>query len=316
MKYLKEKKQGFALAVLLLLLFSGVASQQKSPATASPLASLLPQLKNWKLAEEPRPFRQETLFEYIDGAAEVYLSYDFQELLVAQFQEMSSKASMTLEIYDMGNGRNAFGIYSAERYPESHFLPIGNQGYLDEGALNFLAGRYYVKLLCFEAGSRSEELLAVWAKDVAGKIKDPGGLPDLLTVFPKDGLIANGEKFVLSNFLGYKFLANGFIANYKVKDLEFDCFFIEGKSEEDAEAMLKQYLDHFNKIAQPVNKIAQPGGQQGDVFHVQDPYLKHVFLARAGKYLCGVTKIKDDSRDVGQKYLEAMRTKLKGKNVV
>lgn len=309
MKYLKGKKQGFGLAVVLLLLFSGVASQQKSPATASPLASLLPRLNNWKLAEEPRSFRPDTLFEYIDGAAEVYLSYDFNELLVAQFQDKSSKASMTVEIYDMGNGRNAFGIYSAERYPESRFLPIGNQGYLDEGTLNFLAGRYYVKLLCFEAGSRSEEFLKLYAKDVTGKIKDLGSLPALLTVFPKDGLIANGEKFVLRNFLGFRFLSNGFAANYKVKDLEFDCFFIEGKSEEDAGAMLKQYLDHFAKIGQPVEK-------QGDGFHVKDPYLKHVFLSRVGKFLCGVYKIKDGSEEVGQKYLEAMTTVLKGTKAV
>ncbi|MCX6577936.1 MAG: hypothetical protein NTV82_16295, partial [Candidatus Aminicenantes bacterium] len=100
MKYLKGKKQGFGLAVVLLLLFSGATFQQKPAATASPLASLLPQLTNWKLAEEPRPFRPDTLFEYIDGAAEVYLSYDFIELLVAQFQEKSTKASMTVEIYD------------------------------------------------------------------------------------------------------------------------------------------------------------------------------------------------------------------------
>jgi hypothetical protein len=309
MKDFEGKTSGFGLAVVLLLLFSGAASQQKSPVPDSPLASLLPQLKNWKLAEEPRPFRPETLFEYIDGAAEVYLSYDFKELLVAQFQEMSSKASMTVEIYDMGNGGNAFGIYSAERYPESRFLPIGNQGYLDEGALNFLVGRYYVKLLCFEAVSRSEEFLKLWAKEVAGKSKDPGSLPDLLTVFPKDGLIANGEKFVLRNFLGFKFLGNGFTANYKVKDLEFDCFFIEGKSDEDAGAMLKQYLDHFAKSGQPVEK-------QGYGFHVKDPYLKHVFLAQVGRFLCGVAKIKDGSGEVGQKYLEAMKTILKGKKAV
>ena len=220
MKYLKVKNQGLGLVVVLLLLFfSGAASQQKPLTTDSPLVSLLPQLNNWKLAEEPRPFRPETLFEYIDGAAEVYLSYDFKELLVGQFQEKSSKASLTVEIYDMENGRNAFGIYSAERYPESRFLPIGNQGYLDEGTLNFLVGRYYVKLLCFEAGTRSEEFLTLYAKDVAGKVKDPGSLPALLTVFPKDGLISNGEKFVLRNFLGFKFLGNGFTANYRVKDL-------------------------------------------------------------------------------------------------
>jgi len=306
MKYFHGKKQGLALVAVLLMLFSGAAFRQKPAATDSPLASLLPQLNQWKLTEEPRPFRPDTLFEYIDGAAEVYLSYDFKELLVAQFQEKGSKASMTVEIYDMGNGRNAFGIYSAERYPESRFLLIENKGYLDEATLNFLVGRYYVKLLCFDAGTRSEGFLTLYAKDMTAKVKEPGSLPALLTVFPKDGLIANGEKFVLRNFLGFRFLGNGFTANYKVNDLEFDCFFIEGKSEADAGAMLKQYLDHFAKTGPPAER-------QGLGFHAVDPYLKHVFLAQVGKFLCGVSKIKDGSVEVGQKYLEAMATALKAK---
>jgi hypothetical protein len=306
MKCFEGVKWGVGLAVVLLLLFSGATSQQKAPATDSPMASLLPQLNNWKLSEEPRPFLPAALFEYIDGAAEIYLSYDFHELVVAQYQEKTTKASITVEIYDMGTGRNAFGIYSAERYPDSRFLAVGNQGYLDEGTLNFLTGRYYIKLLCFEGGAQSPEFLQLFAKAISGKVKEPGRLPTLLQVFPKDALIPNSEKFILRNFLGFKFLGNGFTANYKAKDLEFDCFFLEGTSESEAGEMLKQYLGHFAKSGPAPEK--QPYG-----YHAQDPYLKHVFLTQVGKYLCGVTKIKDGAEGTGAKYLEALATALKEK---
>jgi len=50
----------------------------------------------------------------------------------------------------MGDDKNGFGIYSLERYPDSHFISIGTQGYLEQGTLIFLAGRYYAKLMSFE----------------------------------------------------------------------------------------------------------------------------------------------------------------------
>ncbi len=305
MKYWNGKIPIFVWA-LVLGLFLGAAAQQKPAGPVSSLAMLLPQLSGWTLADEPRPFRPDTLFEYINGAAEVYLSYDFQELLVAEFQGKSTKASLTVEIYDMGDGRNAFGIYSAERYPESRFLAVGNQGYLDEGSLNFLIGRYYIKLLCFEAGTRAEEFLRLFARDLTSKVKDHGSLPAQLAVFPREGLISNSEKFVLRNFLGFKFLANGFSASYRIGELEFDCFFIEAKSEEEAGSELKQILDYFAKSGRSVEKQAYG-------IRIKDSYLKNIFLAQAGKYVCGVSKINDGSEGIGQKYLEAVVSVLKGK---
>lgn len=282
------------------------AADQKTGAGASGLAVLLPQVKDWTLTEEPRRFRPDSLFEYIDGAAEIYLSYDFQELLVAQYQAKGTKASLTVEIYDMGTGRNAFGIYSAERYPESRFLSVGNQGYLDEGTLNFLAGRTYIKLLCFEGGAQSEEFLKLFAHEIAGKVKNPGSLPGFLRAFPREGMIPNSEKFILRNFLGFKFLGNGFTANYRVGDLEFDCFFLQGRSEPEVKSMLGQYLDHFAKNGQAPEK--QPYG-----YHIKDPYLKNIFLVQVGLSICGVTKVKDGAEKVGPKYLSQMVLALKDK---
>ena len=94
-------------------------------------------------------FRRETLFEYIDGAAEAYIGYDFRELAGRRVRPDRNENDGHGRNLRHGHGLNAFGIYAAERYPESRFLPIGVQGYYEEGTLNFLAGRYYVKLLCF-----------------------------------------------------------------------------------------------------------------------------------------------------------------------
>jgi len=256
---------------------------------------------NWEFSEEPEMYLPETLFEYINGAAEIYLVYDFQELIVAQFEKKDSPASLTMEIYDMGEVKNSFGIYSAERFPDSNFLSIGNGGYVEEGALNFIVDKYYIKLLCFDGEDDSENILKNFSQEIVKKVKKPRGLPILLSSFPQEGLIKNKEKFVLRNFLGYSFLHDGYVASYKLDDLEFECFIIEGESVEDAQSMLSQYL---NKKKENVHNISQG-------YRIKDRYYHHIYLARDENLLYGVMKIKDGFEEVGERYLQSLENSIR-----
>ncbi len=268
----------------------------------SSLHFLLPDVVTWKIPEAPQDYFPETLFEYINGAAEIYLSYDFKELTVGQYEKGDSNASLIIEIYDMGNEKNSFGIYSAERFPDSQFISIGNQGYLEEETLNFIVGKYYVKLLCFDSGEESAKFLKLFAQDVVKRVKDKGSLPPALAFFPKQGLVRNSEKFILRNFMGYSFLHNGYLANYKLEDLEFDCFLMEGENAEDAQNMLEQYLKR--KGEQNVEEIAAG-------YRLKDRYYHNIYLARVDNYLCGVMKIKDEFQEIGDKHFEMLIESLK-----
>jgi hypothetical protein len=263
----------------------------------SGLISLLPEVESWSMTEKAESYYPENLFEYINGAAEIYLAYEFKELIVAQQQKDKSENTVAVEIYDMGNKTNAFGIYSAERYSDNRFIPMGVQGYLEEGTLNFLVDRYYVKLLCFECEDQSENILRSFSRKIVERVGDVGRLPSLLQSFPSKGLLPNSESFVLRNFMGYRFLHNGYSAKYKLEDLEFDCFVAEGKDEGDAAEMLQKYLDA--KDSQNVQKIDSG-------FHIKDKYYHNIYMARVGDKICGVIKIKDGSESLGLEYLKAL----------
>jgi hypothetical protein len=269
------------------------------------LKAMLPRLPDWKPAEEARMYDPASLFEYIDGAAEAYISYDFKELVVGDYLHGASKATMTVEIYDMGTPLDAFGIYSAERSPESRFLAIGAQGYKEEGSLNFLMGRYYVKLLSYEGGGRTEAYLDSYAAAIASKIKDPAALPILLKAFPEEGRVANSEKYVARNFMGFKFLNRGYEASYKRDAQEFAAFVIEARSAEERAAILKQFVDQFAKSGSV--------GKSGAGYRIKDAYLKNIFVAPAGVFLCGVTKVKDGGEAAGEEVLQAMILSLSKK---
>jgi len=269
-------------------LWTGVLS-----AAPDDLASLLPRLPGWALTDKVQRFIPESLFEYINGAAESYLGYEFRELAVGQYGIQGGSAAMTVEVYDLGTARNAFGIYGSERWPESPFLTVGVQGYLEEGALNFLAGRYYVKLLCFEGGADADRHLKSFAAAVVKAIGDPGGFPDELRAFPKNGLVANSEKFIRSNVLGFKFLSQGFLASYRAGGEAFDAFLVVGRSADEAASLRTQILAELGKTG------AAPVPAAGGV-RLKDRYLDNVVLAVSGPYLYGVIKVKDGGLAAGE----------------
>jgi hypothetical protein len=266
------------------------------------LKTLLPQPGDWELTEEPETYMPDNLFEYINGAAEIYLSYDFQELIVAQYKKEGDEANISVEIYDMSGTENAFGIYGAERFPDNTFISMGTQGYLDGETLNFLVGQYYVKLMGFECGEMAEKYLRTFGEDITGRVADKGGFPDLLSVFPAEGRVANSEKYSLRNFMGYSFLRNGYMAEYNLDGMEFNCFLINAGSETEAREMVTNYLER--KKEQGVTEIKEG-------FRIKDKYYHNIYISRVDNVVCGAINIKDGSEEVGESYLSKMITRLK-----
>jgi hypothetical protein len=278
-----------------------------SLAIAGPaLVSLLPQVQGWAAAEPPQHYVAQTLYEYINGAAEAYLGYDFKEAVVGQFRTEASKATVTVDIYDMGTPLNAFGIYGAERSPESSFLPMGVQGYLEGEALNYFAGPYYVKLMCYDGGDKTGEILKAFARDTAAKVKDVGTWPDRLAVFPKEGRVPNSERFVLRSFLGYKFLSHAYAASYRINGREFEAVLIDAPTVDAAGRVLSDLSNQFSKNGQKVEAL--PSGVR-----IRDVYLKAMTFIQEGKVLCGVIKVQEEQAADAEKCLRAMRNALASK---
>jgi hypothetical protein len=277
----------------LLILLAPAAGPVRAGDVRQELSSLVPKAEGWKESEERQTYVPDSLFEYINGAAESYLSFDFDELLVVQLEREESGASLTLEIYDMGTPANAFGIFSAERYPENEAAQVGDLGYLEDETLNFIAGRFYVKLLGFDLGDEAPSLLADIGRQMGGAVQEKGRLPGLLRAFPAENLVPRSEKYIKRNFLGHEFLSDGYTASYKVEGQEMEGFFVEAPSARDAEAMLGRLLEFFAKDKQVPEKVALG-------YHVKNRYGQHFFVGRSGSVLFGVTRVPEGLEKAGE----------------
>ncbi len=192
---------------------------QVTEAQKTRLARLLPEAAELAGAErsEATEFYSPTnLYEYIDGAAEGYLAYDFVALAHQMYKK--GAAEITLDVFDMGTDENAYGVYASERNPQSRFLPIGSEGYSGGMVLNFLQGPYYVKLLAFDEPSGAA--LESFARAVAARIGGERTLPPALALFPERDLKPHTALYVKHAPLGHDLLGPAYLAKYQNGDQE------------------------------------------------------------------------------------------------
>lgn len=241
-----------------------------------------PAVNEWSFSGQPQVFSPDTLYEYIDGGADLYLKYKFQELQVAEYRK--DKASVTVEVYRHRDARQAFGIYSQERIPGADFVTLGTQGYYEDAVLNFLQDRYYVKMSSENTGAEDREVLLAFGRQLSRELGGSASPPGILSAFPPEGRKRNSEKFIDKDFLGYSFLHAGFTAEYEVSGKKFQLFVIEAESPDDARSMLEGYL----------GRTGRGGAKVGEgPHHVKDPYHGEIDLIWKGRYIWGALGLED-----------------------
>jgi hypothetical protein len=259
-----------------------------------------PEVSGWRKEGKTQIFSPRTLYEYIDGAADLYLAYEFRELHVAEYRG-GKKAGVTVEIYRHQDPTQAFGIYSQERLANGRFLGIGAQGYHEPNVLNFLTGPYYVKITGFNTGEEDEKILLPFAEKVEAMLGEKTPLPRILSSFPPEGKKMNSEKFISKNFLGYSFLHSGYTADYEVAGRKFKIFAIEGQDQEDCRRMMEKYLKQTGKEG--------PKPSEG-IYRLKDTYHGEVDLFWKGNLIWGIVDLKDPQ--LRSKYLQEIEGRGKG----
>lgn len=274
---------GFLFCLLVLSQFS--AAQVENP---------FPEFSNWKISTEFPVYTPDNLWDYINGAATVYLQYGFTDLRMAEYSK--GRKSITVEIYHHNSRENAFGIYARERYPDYYFMDIGAQGYQQGPVLNFLKGEYYVKMQSGSDKSFVIKALIDLAKVLAQSLEGDNSFPKIIKYFPDEGKIANSEKFIAVNFLGHEFFDDGFTAQYKIAGEEFTLFISQRENPEDCRMTLEKYLEFTGQDL--------PLKGQGN-YLIKDRYNGNVNIYWINDVLMGITGTGDE--DIIEKYLELMK---------
>ena len=279
-------------------ILAGLAVTVATVCAARP-SGVFPEVSGWTLIPWEKTYTRTNLWDIIDGAADVFLSYGFIDLSIARY-EHSSGTDVRVELYRHSSRANAFGIYSQERNPDYRFIDVGTQGYIEDGVLNFLCGTYYVKLTSQRAGREGREAMMLLALRVEEHLKQAKGLPATLTLLPTEGRLVNSEAYVAESFLGYAFLHSAYVAGYEA-DTSFKLFIIVA----DAPGKAQEMINAYRKAAGQPFGVTEEGR-----YLIADPYNGNIHLLRTDRYLCGVFACSNPK--VAEQYLDTLQATLSG----
>jgi hypothetical protein len=121
-----------------------------------------------KTKDKAALYDEKGLFDYIDGAAPIFIERHFRKLAAAEMATAEG-SDLTCDIYDMNAPENAQSIFDKEKSPTAKPVPDWPEAIMGPMSFVFSNGRYYVKLTAFD--KKAEAALPELAKALRERMK-------------------------------------------------------------------------------------------------------------------------------------------------
>jgi hypothetical protein len=237
------------------------------------------------VADGPTLYDSESLFEYLNGGAPLYLDYGFESLTQIRYQMGEDPfASVTLDVYDMGSALGAFGVYRSAVPPGFDAGDWGVEGFRSGTVAAGWQGGIYVH---GEADDERPDLVEVLEWAVRSALEGAGGpetLPRELAVLPVEGRIRGSERYVAADLFGHSFLPGGVVARYVSDSGDVELFFSglpDGAEADEALRRLRSHQVEWGTVGTEITGLGDGG------FRFSDPALGPGMVVRSGTFIVG-----------------------------
>jgi hypothetical protein len=264
-------------------------------------------------------YNADNLYEKINGKAPLYIESGFKELSTQRFVKTGDpNLWMELYVYDMGNIKNAFSVYSVQKRAESEAFPSMQLGtpqsgnsfaYKTSNALYFVHGKYYIEIV----GSSESRELSKAIEETSQKLKSnlaAGANASIaeLAFFPQENLVPDSFKLYLVSTFGCEKLTDVFTARYKSGEKTITAFIGKRADSKEAEAMAESYrkflIENGATIKSTTNKTIEG--------KVVDFYGTTEIVFTVGPFVAGIHEAENQER--AEKIAEILIGKLKSLN--
>jgi hypothetical protein len=246
------------------LLACALAAQDKMPALACDTVS------GWAKDGPSRSYTADNLFEYMDGNAEGYVRYHFQEMLGITCRQ--GEITFVLDISDMEDSEHAYGLFTSNRDLREPEYKVGMGGQIVPRRLIFAKGKFYIEIAANPEGDFTSAL-KLWAAALEKLVPGTSAAPAAPGWFRKEKL--ESLRMVPESVLGLRILKRGYVAEYDYGK----AFVVFEESPAAASSVLQQLKARFPGAA--AAKVAD------EAFQATDQYLGRLCVFRTGRYLAG-----------------------------
>jgi len=197
----------------------------------------LPPLEGWRPAGQTETYDRKSVWQAIDGAAELFVSYGFASLRTRDYAAREGKTRITVQVYEQTSALGAFGVFQREG---------GNASRTCLG----LKGRHYIKVLAIQGalgGERCRRLLGALKAALPGE----EALPRELGLLPARGQVPRSLGYTREGFLGTRRLQRCLHASYVRKGAKpYTLFVVLPGPKQSAQDVWKALAAHWKPVRQ------------------------------------------------------------------
>ena len=242
-----------------------------------------------------------TLWEYINGGAELYHNYGFVEVATADYSKDS--AEIVADVYRFSSGVNAYGLYSMLRPEEADVIMLGTEGYLSPSSIQFVRGPYLIRVVAYDDSDETNLALVNLAYALNKLFVVPQTPPEAFSLFPDSGRVPNTDKYWARSFLGQAFLTSVFSRDYMLDSTYVTLFVSE--NEADSKALAWSKLAGELQKLQPAPEGLTYDGDSG--FLTEDGYYGRIVVGTLGGRLVGMAGYQDHCKPFVQQWLSGLK---------
>lgn len=191
----RSARSSLRLALLVALCVGGgaLAADEDGPGTEAAAMEELPdpiidpdRAEGWAVDGPPRIYLRDTLSDFINGGAALYLGYSFRWVAVWVVRSSGFDLEATIELYRFSEPSDALGVYLNGARGPGEGLPF-ERSQVRRGLLRAQRGPYFVRVLCRDQGVRADDA----ARSLGGVLglalpEATTDLPDLLLALPEE----------------------------------------------------------------------------------------------------------------------------------
>ena len=249
-------------AILVALLLS--SSTALGEDARHPVLASLASRGGWKIVDPPRSFGPDTLYEEIDGEAELFLPYGMERLTVAVLGRAARPGEeLRLELFRMASPRDAYGIFSQHRYPDQEVLRVEtSEVAVSDTTADFFRGETFVRIRA-KPGEASRRSVTALAGDVAVSLPGDGAPPEEARVLDaRPGRVAGSIIYQKRALLGYECLAPGFEATVSLPSASARLVLLPPLREKAEErlARMRRELPRYREVTPALSRADLPNG--------------------------------------------------------
>jgi hypothetical protein len=253
----------------------------------------------------PEMFTPDTLYEKINGKAELYLSAGFRELRCQRIQpEQNPELWMEVFIYEMETASNAFSVFSMQRRDSGMPTELSEFSYQTENAVYLAKGPLYLEVIGAQAGPEMKQAMLSFLRHITKDEVSESGTLSEFSLFPEACSDRSRISMIPSSAFGFDKMDNIYTSQCLVDGKEIMVFLSNRGSSENARKLASEYatfLTTFGGTEISLNRM------DGDA-RLIEIFSTYELIFTSGSYLCGVHEA--ESREAAESMAAILRHRI------